>query len=63
MDLSFLRTNYDSLERQLIPFQSLFLWIFRSYMTTTIETTNAMTAFQSLFLWIFRSYKKFINIG
>ena len=37
-------------------FQSLFLWIFRSYMAICICILINYIGFQSLFLWIFRSY-------
>ena len=38
------------------PFQSLFLWIFRSYLEEIRQLDKIINAFQSLFLWIFRSY-------
>ena len=38
-------------------FQSLFLWIFRSYEKKMISQFRYNNKFQSLFLWIFRSYK------
>ena len=37
-------------------FQSLFLWIFRSYNKTINGMNGLQGKFQSLFLWIFRSY-------
>ena len=37
-------------------FQSLFLWIFRSYVLNKLTISTFKVEFQSLFLWIFRSY-------
>ena len=37
-------------------FQSLFLWIFRSYSLHKLMVDYVVIEFQSLFLWIFRSY-------
>ena len=38
-------------------FQSLFLWIFRSYTLNKLTISTFKVEFQSLFLWIFRSYQ------
>ena len=57
MDLPFLRTDEAVYRIQQCRFQSLFLWIFRSYVEFYSTKEEAVKKFQSLFLWIFRSYK------
>ncbi len=57
MDLPFLRDFYTQNSSGRLMFQSLFLWIFRSYTVEEIEDLKIGYEFQSLFLWIFRSYK------
>ena len=56
MDLSFLLNGVQGNEFAGDLFQSLFLWIFRSYEMLYARLNNLPYEFQSLFLWIFRSY-------
>ena len=58
MDLSFLHENYGNDAAYSEVFQSLFLWIFRSYLVNILFIVLVIIQFQSLFLWIFRSYRK-----
>ena len=58
MDLSFLQAIKVTIVKNDKKFQSLFLWIFRSYKKQTEKIVNFRHTFQSLFLWIFRSYIK-----
>ena len=57
MDLSFLPSNEIEDLKIGYEFQSLFLWIFRSYIIRRKYNENNENTFQSLFLWIFRSYQ------
>ena len=56
MDLSFLHNMKSNEFNSMVKFQSLFLWIFRSYKTWVNSLEIIVRKFQSLFLWIFRSY-------
>ena len=56
MDLPFLRYDKDDNAYFIKKFQSLFLWIFRSYEDDVSYEFKKEFMFQSLFLWIFRSY-------
>ena len=56
MDLPFLQEERWKIREFFTTFQSLFLWIFRSYTSIWQTLTRWLTRFQSLFLWIFRSY-------
>ena len=56
MDLSFLLLIQLHIIRRCKKFQSLFLWIFRSYKYGENNVDKGIPMFQSLFLWIFRSY-------
>ena len=55
MDFPFLRHTLKKYQWESEEFQSLFLWIFRSYVQLLTQS-DKMVRFQSLFLWIFRSY-------
>ena len=57
MDLPFLHMELNKNLEKVLEFQSLFLWIFRSYTGKEMTFVNGISEFQSLFLWIFRSYK------
>ena len=48
--------NLPTKLKQPRAFQSLFLWIFRSYLSPATVAASEPPMFQSLFLWIFRSY-------
>ena len=63
MDLSFL--HYIKILELInyILFQSLFLWIFRSYLHKLMTDYVIIEKFQSLFLWIFRSYLEPVVAG
>ncbi len=56
MDLPFLQELWMILWTFLTKFQSLFLWIFRSYEYFVHCIGYNSFGFQSLFLWIFRYY-------
>ncbi len=58
---SFVLTDlyFSQINGYMYLFQSLFLWIFRSYLKGTIAMVEALGMFQSLFLWIFRSYRDY----
>ena len=48
--------NWEKHIKRFTKFQSLFLWIFRSYSGAVSTLDRVRELFQSLFLWIFRSY-------
>ena len=57
MDLPFLQKYITEIVAEQVQlFQSLFLWIFRSYVPGRCQHKRKLPGFQSLFLWIFRSY-------
>ena len=63
MDLPFLPETMTEVIQATLAFQSLFLWIFRSYLTDGTQVQLKADLFQSLFLWIFRSYYEWISLS